>query len=441
MSHIDMYSTKALKALKEEAVIPRREMFEGLAFYGEEEQNVALAKVRVTFHHGAYADEIPGLHHALEHMMFKGKNKELVRQMEFLGASVNAFTSLASTGFTLECNVFKADEIIPLFAEMFRPEGGTFTVDPADWETERSVIHSERIQSENDSNSITWDEIIKAIHVDGVQSNILGTEDDINSMKPEHFTKVFNETVYRQNTTVVLTASKGLMHHLSAVLCNKLVDIIPMSEDPNSVDSKYKFERVKALNYHRHTAKVENLDYKVYANSTYIDLDPSNPVHDMMMLLVSTYVSGGITSPLFENVREKLGNVYDCSSYAYRGRLGYNFIVEVGVHDDYLSRYAEEVDCIINDIGKNGISKEAFDRAKNAVGYVMAKQSERGAIDALCYYGSVKAKNIYYSAHMLWLLEDLEYDDANAMIKEMFNERGGSMVLLELYPAETEVTV
>lgn len=439
MSHIDWYSERALNRLREEAIIPKSEMFEGMRFYGEGEENTALAKARITFHHGSYADEIPGLHHAFEHMMFKGKNKELVRQMEFLGASVNAFTSMSSTAFIVECNVFKADKVFTLFAELFRPEGDKFTVDPKDWEMERTVIHSERVQSETDSYSITWDALMRGIYLDDVQSNILGTEENINSMKPEDFTKVFNETVYRQNVSIVVSASKKLIKHLSTVLCNKLADIIPLAEDPNVINNKYVFERKTKLNHAIVNNAVAHLDYKVYANSTMIDLDPTNPIHDMMMLFVSTYISGGITSPLFENIREKLGNVYDCSSYSYRGRLGYNLVVEVGVHDEFLNRYIEEVEVILDDIRLNGISAEAFERTKNAVGYIMAKQSERGAIDALLYYGAIRAKNVYYSSHMLWLLEELEYKDANAMIKEMFNERSMSNVTIELYPKVEEV--
>ena len=206
MGFLEKYSERELARLAEETNIVTKRNIHGFDVYCAGE-DTALAKVRVVFNHGSSVDEVEGVHLALEHMMFKGKNKVLVERLEFLGAIINASTSMFKTVFILECSVFKLMDAIPLFAKLFED----FSVNAEDWDKERSVIHSERIQCETDHDSIAWDNVTLALYADDVKSNILGTEDSINRITLEDLTKAYAKMVFRQNTYVVLTCSKSLL--------------------------------------------------------------------------------------------------------------------------------------------------------------------------------------------------------------------------------------
>ena len=62
-----------------------------------------MVEIRVKFGHGAHHDSIPGTHHALEHMLFSGRNEKIVDALETLGANVNAYTDRTSIVFTAAC--------------------------------------------------------------------------------------------------------------------------------------------------------------------------------------------------------------------------------------------------------------------------------------------------------------------------------------------------
>ena len=433
MSFLETYSEKELARLSEETNIITKRNIHGFDVYCAGE-DTALAKVRVVFNHGSAVDEVEGVHHALEHMMFKGKNKLLVERLEFLGASINASTSMFKTVFILECSVFKIMDAIPLFAKLF--EG--FSVNAEDWDKERSVIHSERIQCATEHDTIAWDNVIMALYADDVKSNILGTEDSINRITLEDLTKAYESMVFRQNAYAVLTCTKSLLMPAVELLTTSLSEYVEMKRNIIVGDSDS--VKLRGSAFYLHQKQLEHIQYKDLTKCYVLDLDPLNPVHDLVAYFISTYISGGLSSPLFTEIREKLGSVYRCNTYIYRNHIGLTLCFSVGVHADDITPYEDAVDWIMDDIEVNGITEEGFERTKNALDYWFAKSSERGVVDPIGYYASVGADKVYEASHMMYMLSDMSYDAMNKLIGEVIGDIK-STVVTRLHPVEKVVAV
>ena len=432
MSFLEKYSERELARLAEETNVITKRNIHGFDVYCAGE-DTALAKVRVVFNHGSSVDEVEGVHHALEHMMFKGKNKVLVERLEFLGANINASTSMLKTVFILECSVFKLMDAIPLFAKLFED----FSVNAEDWDKERSVIHSERIQCETDHDSIAWDNVTLALYADDVKSNILGTEDSINRITLEDLTKAYAKMVFRQNTYVVLTCAKSLLMPAVELLTTSLAEYIGMKRNIAVDDSTG--VKLRGSAFYLRQKQLEYIQYKDLTKCYVLDLDPMNPVHDLVAYFISTYISGGLSSPLFTEIREKLGSVYSCNTYIYRNHIGLTLCFSVGVHAEDITPYEDAVDCIMDDIEVNGITEEGFERTKNALEYWFAKSSERGVIDPIGYYASVGADKVYEASHMMYMLSDMSYETMNNLVSEVIGDIK-STVVTRLHPVETGVT-
>jgi predicted Zn-dependent peptidase len=88
-------------------------------------------------------EEIGGVSHFIEHLLFKGTRKRSARQIsqavEGLGGYLNAFTSEENTCFYCKARYDHLDELLEVLADMFLHS----TFDPSEIAKERDVIKEE----------------------------------------------------------------------------------------------------------------------------------------------------------------------------------------------------------------------------------------------------------------------------------------------------------
>ena len=438
MSYLKEYGEGIMAMLDTYSEVIQKRKVHGIDVYASQEDDSRLTNMHVHFYHGSFADNIPGVHHALEHMMFKGKNANLVKQMEALGASLNAYTSIGHTVFTMECSSKKAFDIIPIFADMFKTGEDGFDVIESEWELEKSVIQSERIQSANDHYCNVADEVAKNLYAEGVNINVLGDEADINRITVEDLKKTYNEMVYVENMSLVI--KHGVYcNNLAGRMTELLSERIPSMPDRDRLNG-YVFapsDRTtdKVLGIKK--KNVHCVDYNLYAR---LDLNPMNPLHDVLINLMSCYIGGGLSSPLFVKIRDELGGVYSCGSYIYNGAIiGANLGLCVGINAEDPSEHFRACGDILRDLKENGMTEEGFEKAKNRVYYRNAKNGEAGEFNALHYVSDYRADKVYVTLHYDTILDNLTYEIANRLVKEILNERLLSTNITIVYPEGDEV--
>ena len=88
-------------------------------------------------------DEVVGVSHALEHMMFKGTPTrtylQIAEEMEGVGASINANTGSERTCYFFVAPVEVLDKALPVYADAIHNS----LLDADEWEKERRVILEE----------------------------------------------------------------------------------------------------------------------------------------------------------------------------------------------------------------------------------------------------------------------------------------------------------
>ena len=432
MNNNEEYVLGLNKYIEENSEVLRRDVRDGLACYSSMEEGTTITQARVQFYHGSFADHIPGVHHALEHMLFKGKNKEIVQKLEHLGASINAYTSVGSTVFTVECSSKKAFDVMPVFAEMFNHKDG-FVVDEEEWRLEQTVIQSERVESEADHDCVAHDEVAKTLYADGVQVNILGTEDDINRITTADLVKAYNDMVYRENTAFMLKHGvycTNMTIHMASLL-TRFIPSYPTRDRHNG----YIFaKRELTENYGISNAlkSVNSIDFSVYLR---LDADVTCPVFEIISCLITHYIGRGISSPLFTKVRDALGGVYYCDAHSFSGiTLGANLGINVKIHSDNPDEHINACLGILKDLKENGMTEEEFNKTKNAVAYTIAKVHENGRMNALSKAANLRMEKVFDGSHISAILENLSYGVANGIIHELLNEKVKSLAMTITYP-------
>lgn len=152
-------------------------------------------------------DEVAGVSHFLEHMVFKGTPKrtadDVNREFDELGAHYNAFTSEENTVYYASVLPEYQEPVIDILADIMRP-----SLRDDDFNMEKKVI-IEEIQMYADQPPFGMDDKIKELHYGKhpLARSVLGTEETVGGLKVGQMRDYF-ESRYAPNNMFVAAAGK-----------------------------------------------------------------------------------------------------------------------------------------------------------------------------------------------------------------------------------------
>jgi len=248
-------------------------------------------------------EAVNGASHFLEHMAFKGTAKRdaaaIAREIENVGGHLNAYTARENTAYY--CKVLKEDTALAadiigdiLTASAFAPE---------ELERERGVILQEIGQANDTPDDIVFDHFQETAFADQAMGRpTLGTEDIIAGMPREALTGFMRAHYGPQS--MVIAAAGALEHEAVVEMAQKHFAALPNVAAPGPEPARYtggEYREEQDLEQVHVVLGFEGLTYD----------DPQ--AHAAMLL--STLLGGGMSSRLFQEIREKRGLVYSIYSY------------------------------------------------------------------------------------------------------------------------------
>jgi predicted Zn-dependent peptidase len=150
-------------------------------------------------------DEVAGVSHFLEHMVFKGtptrSAADVNRQLDELGGQSNAYTSEEQTVYYASVIPKYQDRIVELLTDIMRP-----TLRTEDFETERMVILEEIAKYDDQPPFGAFERSMESYFGShGLGRRILGTVDTVSAMTPEQMRAYF-EANYGPESIVLAAA-------------------------------------------------------------------------------------------------------------------------------------------------------------------------------------------------------------------------------------------
>ncbi len=244
-----------------------------------------------------------GISHFLEHMAFKGTKTRTARQIaeEFdnIGGNFNAQTSREST--TYYAKVLKGD--FERAANILSDIVQNSIFDPKELELERQVILQEISMSNDTPDDIVFDHFqISAYPNQPVGKPILGTVDLVKSFSRQDIIDYVKE--YYCGANIVFAVAGNISHAKVLAFAKKKLSKIKKGKASKSKAAKYVGgeKRVKKKLEQTHiTMGFEGVSY---------DNDDIFPLQ-----LLSCILGGGMSSRLFQEIREKRGLAYSISSF------------------------------------------------------------------------------------------------------------------------------
>ena len=278
----------------------------GLTIVSEAIPSVRSVSVGVWVKTGTrYEDkENNGIAHFLEHMVFKGTEKrsafKIAQSLEEVGGSINAYTSKELTVYYTHALDSQLNICVNVLSDMlcnslFRD---------ADIEREKLVV-MEEISSVRD----TPDEYIFDLFQENLFPDqpigypILGTQDTVQQFNRDTLTEFWSK--YYCPNNIVITAAGNLQHE-------KLVKLTQKNFSFNNSAKSILFSLPES-------AKRINLEINEPVNQAHIcaGLEALSYLAEdrYNLIAVNAYLGGGMSSKLFQVIREKYGLAYSVYSF------------------------------------------------------------------------------------------------------------------------------
>ncbi len=311
-----------------------------------------------------------GIAHMLEHMAFKGTKlrsaSQIASEIEDVGGDINAYTSKEMTAYYVKLLSDNYSLGIDILSDILI--NSTFPKDEI--ERERGVILSEISMYNDEPYDKVFENFMKTAFKDqSIGEPILGTKSSVKSFSRENLHNFFQE---HYNT-------KNLIIGICGNINEKKVQ--------NEIEEKFKFLRVGNKSVKPKYKWVGGNNFKekdIEQSHVVFGLEGLGNTHKDRFGLraLSIIFGGGMSSRLFQEIREKKGLCYSIYSYASAYTSTGVFGFYSGCSPKNLSNLIESSLLELKNLKAN-INNQEVEKAKSQLraGYLMARDSSMNRLE------------------------------------------------------------
>ncbi len=301
-------------------------------------------------------DETPednGISHFIEHMLFKGTGsrsaKDIADLFDGIGGNVNAFTSKEYT-----CYFAKVlDEHLPIAVEALADMFFESRFDPEELSKEKNVILEEIAMYDDTPDDRVHDEASRAAFGDhSLAYSILGLKERLIAMGPDDL-RQYMDGHYRIDNTVVAIAGNVEDASVLALLEKHFSKFERQGESSPLLAPSFRGDYL----FHKKKTEQNHLCLSFPGCSI---TDPQL----YAMVLLNNAVGGGMSSRLFQEIREKRGLAYSVYSY-------HTSYADTGIFTVYAGTAPKQTKEVLdltleqmNELGQSGLTDAELHRGK-----------------------------------------------------------------------------
>jgi predicted Zn-dependent peptidase len=322
----------------------------GMTVLYEERKGSGVISLAIAAKHGGINEPLneKGISHFIEHMVFKGtKNrtaKQISEAIEKNGGILNAFTEEEFTNYWCKLPSDKADIGLDVLSDMILNP----LFEEKELNKERQVIFEEMKMRRDRPDIYVVDQIQSLLYTGTLSTDFIGTEESMKSITKKKITEKFKNAYGSEN--MILCAVGDSNFEKLCRFCEKtfkksgfkLPEPVFGNKNMEKIDKRKGIDQVNLVfAYHVPNAK----EKEVYTAQ-----------------ILSCLMVGGMSSRLFQEIREKRNLAYSVrGGYAGGRRYGYNTVI-VGTSPENLEKVKS---LIIEEFNK--LPKELDEKELNQV--------------------------------------------------------------------------
>ncbi|MFD0747767.1 M16 family metallopeptidase [Phytohabitans flavus] len=358
------------------------------------------------------APEQAGVSHFLEHLLFKGTERrsalDITAEIEAVGGETNAFTTKEYTCYYARV----LDEDLPLAIDVMCDLVSHSVLDAADVETERGVILEEIAMHDDEPGDEVHDVFAEALYGTHPLGRLIsGTEETIAPM-----TRAQIEGFYRDRylaPSIVVAAAGNLDHDLVVELVRRSLDLAgggtpaplrPTAAVPTlAPDTVVRVKDTEQAHIVLGSPGIGRLDERRWA-----------------LGVLNNVLGGGMSSRLFQEIREKRGLAYSVYSYSSQYADAGLFAVYAGCAPGKVDEVLELARAELAAVAGKGFTAAEIARGKGMAkgSYVLGLEDTGSRMSRLAkgelLYGGVLSVD-----ELLARVDAVTLDEVNALASDL----------------------
>ena len=333
--------------------------------------------------------ELNGISHFIEHTTFKGTKKraafDISDRIDGIGAQINAFTSKEMTCYYTKSTAERFEDAAEVVSDIFFDS----VFKEEELEKEKCVIVEEINMSEDSPEDLCLDALAESYFgKKGYGRTILGSAKNVRSFTKKDVLS-YMDKYYTADNVVISVAGN--------------IDFVAAE----NVVQKYfadKFKRVKSqVSAKPIAAKFGSIYKRKRIEQTHIGLAyKAFSVKDdrgVAFSIANAVLGGGMSSRLFQRIREEMGLCYTVYSYPSLYEKCGVLEIYAGVNSASREKAAAALIAEFGNFVKNGVTKSEFERGKEQVksAFIIGRES-------------TASQMLLYGKHLLFTGKNFDYD-------------------------------
>lgn len=381
----------------------------GLTVISERMPSFRSAAVGVWVRAGSIdeSSEINGYSHFIEHMLFKGtasrSAQDIASEMDAIGGQVNAFTAKECTCFHAKVMDEHLERAMALLSDLvlyskFAPE---------DIEREKGVILEEISMVEDSPEDVAHDLLAEAnFFGKPLAQTILGPADNIRKADQDALLAYKNLRYAPKNAVLSIAGNfdPEKILQLTQKYFGEWEGGVPAARADGVPSEKQRLFKKKSI---------EQAHLCLGFDSAPQDTDEVYAA-----TIFNTILGGGMSSRLFQSIREQRGLAYSVYSFpsAYKG-VGL-MTVYAGTAPKNVQEVADAIAQELLRIKNEGVTPAEFDKARDQLicGYILGQESTNARMSALGR-AALLAEKILMPDDVIGKIKSTTIDDVNAQAR------------------------
>ena len=352
----------------------------GLRIVTEEVNTVRSAAVGIWANVGSRDESkgsVAGASHFLEHLLFKGTKTrsalEISSSIEAVGGEMNAFTAQEYTCFYARV----IDSDLKLAVDVVSDLITSSLVKQEDIDSERSVVLSEIAVRDEDPSDYIHELYLSTYYGDSpLGRSILGTVDSINNMSRPSVYNYYKK--HYQPKELVVSVAGNVKHKKVVKLVEEALSKDGFLDVPNAKSDTRPATPVKTPGL----GNIGLIDRKTeQAHILYgFPAVARTDKRRFALAILSSALGGGMSSRLFQEIREKRGLAYTTYAYGQQFAGTGTLAFYAGSKPDKAAEVLQLMREVAMNVAEHGLTLDEIKRAKGAVtGSMVLGQEDTGS--------------------------------------------------------------
>ncbi len=297
-----------------------------------------------------------GIHHFIEHMLFKGTENRTARriadEMEMLGGHLNAFTDRESTGYYARVLSLHMPTAVDILSDMVLHS----VHDPEELARERNVVVEEIKRHEDTPEDMIHDVFAQALWPSHPLGNFVAGDRKTVAKFTRDTVVSHIERDYRPGR-IVVSAAGNLQHE-------DLLGLV--TERMGPLDSGTPERVLTPALSSGGTQMIAKRSEQVHFCLGTRGFAHSEP-DKFVLAVLDCAIGGGMSSRLFQEVRENRGLVYNIGSYSASHREAGMFAVYAGTSFENMDEVIALIRTEFENVKAEPLGQEELERGKNQI--------------------------------------------------------------------------